>query len=505
MNPTNEKQNLIDATKKDSQGLTKRVVKGSLWVFALRIAQLIFGFARLTVLAYMLSVDDFGLLGIAILMMMTLETFSETGFKHALIQKKKNITPYLDAAWTILIIRGFILFTCLYFIAPYAAIFFGAPEATPVIQVIGLSILFLSFTNIGVVNFQKELEFNKQFVFQFSGTLVDFIVAISAAIILQNVWALVFGLLAGNITRCVVSYIIHPYRPKISMDFAKIKELWGFGKWILGATILTFLLVQGDDIFVGKILGVTALGFYTLAYRYSNMPATEITHVISQVTFPTYSKLQDNIPKLREAYLKVLQVTAFLSFLAAGLIFAFANDFTVLVLGDKWLPMVLTLQILVVWGLTRSIGACTGPLFRAVKKPEISTKMIAARFVIFIILVYPFTITWGFVGTAMSVAIAGLITRPITDYLVIKIIKCSAWEYVKAILVPMIALTIMLIILFLLKFYVFTSIELIYFIIMIIIGLLVYFGFIFAFDKKFNFGYRDILKNQLLTLLVKSK
>jgi len=279
-------------------------------------------------------------MGIALLIMSTLDIFSQTGFQSALIQKKKDIKSYLDSAWTILILRGFILFAILFFIAPYAATFFNAPEAKHIIQVIGFSILFQAFTNIGVIYFQKELEFNKEFIYQFAGILADFIVAISAVLILKNVWALVFGLLAGNAAKCFVSYLIHPYKPHLSLSWDKVKELFNFGKWIFGSSILIFLITQGDDIFVGKLLGATALGFYQMAYRISNMPATEITHVISQVTFPPYSKLQDNLPKLREAYLKVLQLTAFLSFSIAGLIFILAPDFTKIFLGEKWMPMV---------------------------------------------------------------------------------------------------------------------------------------------------------------------
>jgi len=303
--------------------LSQKVVKGGFWVFFLRIVNRGFSLIRLIILARILSPSDFGLMGIALLTMSTLETFSQTGFQQALIQKKEDIESYLNSAWTVLIFRGLILFVILYLIAPYAALFFNVPEARPIIRVIGFSILFQAFTNIGVIYFKKELEFRKQFIYQFTGTLADFIVAVSAVLILKNVWALVLGLLAGNIVRCFVSYLIHPYRPHLSKDLVKAKELFGFGKWIMGSSILIFLVTQGDDIFVGKLLGTTALGFYQLAYRISNMPATEITHVISQVTFPAYSKLQDNIPKLREAYIKVLQVTTFLSFPIAGLIFKY--------------------------------------------------------------------------------------------------------------------------------------------------------------------------------------
>ncbi|MCD6270366.1 oligosaccharide flippase family protein, partial [bacterium] len=264
--------------------LSQRVVKGGFWVFLLRIVNRGFSLIRLVILARILSPNDFGLMGIALLTMATLDTFSQTGFQQALVQKKEDIKSYLDSAWTVLILRGFILFAILFFIAPYAAIFFDAPEAKSIIQVIGFAVLLQAFTNIGVIYFQKELEFNKQFIYQLSGTLADFIVAISAVLILKNVWALVLGLLAGSFARFVVSYLIHPYRPHLSFDLGRAKELFGFGKWVLGSSILVFLITQGDDIFVGKLLGVAALGFYQMAYRISNMPATEITHVISQVT-----------------------------------------------------------------------------------------------------------------------------------------------------------------------------------------------------------------------------
>jgi len=408
--------------------LSQRVVKSGFWVFFLRIFSQGFGLLRLIILARILSPSDFGVMGIALLTMSILEIFSETGFQHALIQKKENIKSYLDSAWTVLILRGFVLFVILYFIAPYAAVFFNTPEAKPIIRVIGFSILFQAFTNIGITYFKKELEFNKEFIYQLTGTLADFIVAISAVLILRNVWALVLGLLAGNITRCFVSYLIHPYKPRLYFALEKVKELFGFGKWILGSSILIFLLGQGDDIFVGKLLGATMLGFYQLAYRISNMPATEITHVISQVTFPAYSKLQDDLPKLRESYLKVLQVTAFLSFPVAGLIFILAPDFTRIFLGEKWMPMVLAMQVLCILGALRSIAAASGPIFLALGRPDFETKISVAELALLAILIYPLTTKWGITGTAISISIVSCSFIFIVLSIVIKLTKMEKSE-----------------------------------------------------------------------------
>ena len=488
----------IKNLSKPGENLSQCAVRGGFWVFSLRLIQQSFNLARLIILARILAPHDFGLLGIALLTMATLETFSQTGFQQALIQKKKDIKSYLDSAWTVSIIRGIILFLILYLIAPYAAIFFEVPEAKLIIQVIGLSILLKAFTNIGVIYFQKELEFNKQFIYQLSGTLVDFIVAVSAALMLQNVWALVYGVLAGNLVRFIMSYLVHPYRPHLSLDMEKIKELFGFGKWIMGSSILIFLITQGDDIFVGKLLGVTALGFYQMAYKISNLPATEITHVISQVTFPAYSKLQDNIQKLREAYLKTLQLTAFLSFPIAGLIFVLAPDFTTIFLGEKWMPMVPAMQVLVIAGLLRSIMATTGPIFNSVGKPKIGTKWQIIRLFVLVSLIYIFTIKLGILGTSIAVFLSNFISTIGFCREVITITKCKLKDFIKMIFFPLINGVIIIITVNSLKMMI-HDVSILEFISFILVSFLVTFGLVYLFDKLTNYNigtrFKDIINS----------
>src|SRR5574341_1259106 len=147
---------IINNVRKPGASLTHRVVISGFWVFTLRILQKVFGFIRLIVLARVLAPDDFGLMGIALLTMSALETFSQSGFQLALIQKKENIDSYLNSAWTFLILRGFMLFGILYLIAPYAATFFNATEAKSIIRIIGLSLFIKAFTNIGVIYLNKD-------------------------------------------------------------------------------------------------------------------------------------------------------------------------------------------------------------------------------------------------------------------------------------------------------------------------------------------------------------
>lgn len=480
-------QNNFFDTPSPTGGLRARVVRGGFWVFALRITTRLFGLARTIILARLLAPADFGLFGIALLAMSALETFSQTGFNAALIQKKEDTKAYLDMAWTVQAIRGIILGLIAFAIAPYVAMFFDAPAAKPLLQVIAFSVLLQGFTNIGVVYFQKELEFHKLFVYQLCGTFADIGVAITVAFLLRSVWALVFGLLAGTLVRTVLSYFVHPYRPRIRFNRQQFKELFGFGKWLLGSSVLMFLVTQGDDIFVGKLLGVTALGFYQLAYRLSNMPATEITHVISQVTFPAYSKLQDDITKLKEAYLKVLQITAFLSFPIAGLIFVLGPDFTKIFLGEKWMPMVPAIQVLVLAGLVRSIAATTGPVFLAVGKPKIETQWQVVRFLILAALIYPLTIRWGIVGSSIAVLLSILASTLGFIVMVLQITSCKTLKFAKTIAFPWIGGALMVISVFAVKA-TSNTIGMPHFFLLAAVGGLTYLSVIYLLDRVANYG-----------------
>lgn len=404
-----EQDNTRKKISKAKPTLPHRVIKGGGWFALLVVIKQSLNIVRLIIVARILSPSDFGIMGIALVLIAALDTISKTGFQEALIQKKDSIKEYLNTAWTVLIIRGIILYVILYILSPYVANFFAVPSAKIVIQVMGLTVFLQAAANIGVVYYKKELEFNKEFFYQISGTLVDFIVTVTIAMLFRNIWALVLGFVSGYFTRLIVSYVIHAYRPRLYLDYKKAKELFAFGKWVLASSIVIFLITQGDDIFVGKFLGATMLGFYQLAYRISNLPATQITHIMSQVTFPAYSKLQEDISKLSKAYLKVLQVTAFLSFPITGLIFILASDFTAIFLGQKWIPIVPVIQVLSVYGMFRSLGALPGNVVTALGKVKILPVIPIIQLVFIVLFIYPMAVKFQLMGVSIIVTFSVMV------------------------------------------------------------------------------------------------
>lgn len=473
---------------KQRGSLSRQVAIGGIWVFALRVLENLLRITRLVIVARFLSPHDFGLFGIALLVLSTMETFSQTGFQTALVQKPGDITPYLDTAWTVAIIRGGCLFLLLFFAAPYIASFFQVEGATHVIRLVGATLLIGALVNSGIVTLQRELDFARQFLYRLASTFIDFVVVLIAAVVMRNVWALVLGWLAGSLAGLIASYLIHPYRPRLRIEWEKARELFGFGRWISASAILVFLITQGDDALVGKFLGPTMLGFYQMAYRISNIPTTEITHVISQVTFPAYAKIQNNRPKLREAYLRVLKLTALLSFPVAGLIFVLASDFAKIFLGIRWMPIVPAMQVLAFWGLIRSLGATTGPLFVAVGRPQMATKLQLMLLFLLAIFIYPLSIKWGILGTSLAVLAASIFPN-FAAFCFLKKMGTSKLGGIARVLLPPCLATLALILLIASLRAFWTSATVMKFIVSMIIGVVIYIFLIYLSDKWLATNY----------------
>jgi O-antigen/teichoic acid export membrane protein len=467
--------------------ISQRVVYSSIWLVALRISNRGLRVIRTIILARLLTPGDFGAFGIALLSLAALETFTESGFAKALIQRKTNVEKYLNIAWTIQITRGFILALTLYMVAPLISSFFREPEIVWIIRALGIAFLFRSFENVGIIYFRKELEFHKFFLYDFCGTIAELIIVIPLAFVLRNVWPLVFGYITANFVRFLMSYILHSYRPRIEIDWKKTKELFKFGKWVLANSIISFLSLNGDNAFVGKFLGSIELGYYQIAFVFSNFTAKEFANIIGQITFPTYSKLQDNIPKLRTAFLNTLEFTVFISVPVTFCILLLGHDFTRIFLGDKWMPMVPALQILSISGFIRSITATGGPLFNAVYRPNLVPFMNSARVIIMGIAIYPLTTRFGISGASVAVLMGVLATVPTWCYKTSEIIEVKRYLLYR-ILLPFLPGVMIIVLSILLLKQVLYSTGLFELLGIILVAGLSYLSYFIFLWKRFDYG-----------------
>ncbi len=396
------------------QSLYKRTLDSGIWNFILRASKILMNFVKLIIIARILPPDEIGLFGAALLAVSIIETFSQTGISAALIQKKEDISDFLDTAWSVLLLRGILIFAVCFFFAPAASAFLGEKGLTPVIRVISVSFLIAGFNNIGMVYFEKELKFQKKFAVNFIANIFDFTVTVILTLVWRNIAALMAGYIVNAVVIMILGYSLHPHRPRFSLNRERTAEMFKFGKWITLSSVLLFLIMHGDDIFVSKYLGLAMLAFYQFAYRVSNMPATEIAAVVTQVSFPAFSLIQDDPVKLRTAFRQVLSLTALVSFYLTAGIMVLAPDIIAYFLKPEWMAAAVPLQILAVWGAVRSIAGINTSVLNAVKRPDIITKLSAVKLLILAVLIFPLTKKWGITGTSVAVVISSVLITPVT-------------------------------------------------------------------------------------------
>jgi len=497
------KENKIDIIEGIDGDLSRKVTKGALWVTVSAICSKGLGLISSIILARLLLPSDFGLLAIATAIVSMTQGLTTTGFGSALIQKQEKPEDFLNIAWTFELAKYFTLFFTLFFLAPLFALFFKEPAAIAVLRVISFSLIFQGLANIGIIYFRKNLDFKRQFIFNIVPQIIYIIVVIPLAFILRNVWALVWASVVRGLVVCVISYIMHPYRPHLDFNINKAKELFNFGKWILGSSIIVIIRSQGITMFVGKFLGIPTLGFYNRAEVFSTALFQQLIVIIWQVGYPAYSQLQKATVRLKRAYLLTLKLLTFSGLPMAGGLLILSWDFTHLFLTDKWIAIVPVIQVLCLSAMIGFITSPAGIMFQAIGKPSIGTKIGAAEVMILAITIYPLSLKWGITGTALSFLLSILIALPVHCYMAIKISKCTVGEFIKPILLAMINTGIMMIAVFGVKNYLFVQIGFVQFFSLVVGGAVIYFVVAYIFDKFFDYGIYKLIRERIKALKIK--
>ena len=392
----------------ESSDLGVRAMRAGRWLLAVQVVSKIVGLIQRVFLARLIAPHDFGLMGIALLMIGGFEAISTPDLSSGLIQKKGDIRDYLNTFWTCQVIRAIIVSIILITCAPFLSSFFKTPSSMNIIRFVSLGIILRAAINPGVLQFHKNIELRPQFIMTSSASIAGAVISIIYAVIWENVWALVAGVLFNALVSCLSSYLLHPFRPKLELSMDKLTEMFKFGGWLWLAGILIFCVTQGDDLVVSRLLGTKMLGYYQMAFWLANLPATQISHVLQQVSFPAFSEMQSDNNRLITGFSKTLQGTLIFALPYAIMIFMLAEPVTDFVFGSQWKPMVPALKVLCLAGLLRCASSTIGPLLMAIGKPRLITVGQIARLAVLAVSVMSFTVWWGFVGTAFSVVLAAI-------------------------------------------------------------------------------------------------
>lgn len=314
-----------------------------MFTVATRWVDRLIGLISTLVLARLLVPEDFGVIAMASLVIALADVVFDLGVHVTLVQKPAPLQEDFDTAWTLGIIQSAVAMVVLYLCAPSAAQYFKEPRVEDVIKVLGVALLATGFENIGVVNFQKDMHFGKDFLFMFTKRFAGFVATIACAWLLRTYWALVVGSVFGRLVGVVCSYWMHPMRPSLSLS--RVREITGVSQWLLARTTGNYFENQLHRLVVGRRDSVAALGTYTMAGDISAMPSTELLMPINRVLFPAFVAVKEDPQELKRVFLLAQGVQSLIAIPASIGLALVAPELVALMLGAKWVMAVPLIQI----------------------------------------------------------------------------------------------------------------------------------------------------------------
>jgi O-antigen/teichoic acid export membrane protein len=246
------------------------------------------GLVSVLVLARVLTPKDFGTVALAMSVLALVDIFSALGLRQALLRIARPERAHYDTAWTIQLLVLGILAAVLVAIGPLAARFYDEPALAILIAILASCFVIDGLANIGVIDFERHLDFGRDLRMRLSVRLTTFAVTVSAALILQNYWALVIGTVMQSLLNAVASYYFHPFRPRLSL--AKRDELLGVSLWMFLASAAQTIHNQVEKIVVGRITTRNVVGFYAVSRDLSAIFTEEIATALNRVTFVTTAR-----------------------------------------------------------------------------------------------------------------------------------------------------------------------------------------------------------------------
>lgn len=397
------------------QGLLSRFLRACSWVTAEGLMMQVVRTVRLLVLTWLLAPEIFGLMAVVWCLLGLLREFSDTGIRHALIQNPRGLQKeYLHTAWALTLVRNVLLILVLFTVAPYIYLLGGIyqnPELVRLLRWSCLILLFEGLTSISLVVLQKQLVFKPVVLIQIFAQIIGTVAAIILAWRLRNAWALVISEIIAMGLMCVLSYVVHPYRPRIQWHKQACRELIGYGVMIYIVTLVDALCFR-VDILLLPLLGSSyyEVGLYSLAMTVIMAACSLFSKLTITVGFPMLSEVQNDMAKVRKLTTEIIKATQMISLPVFVLLGLWAHEL-VRILPDKYAGIGELLRCLSVFGFFQVLLRQLSPPFCAINQVGWCLARSILQLVITVGLLVPMYRQRGLIGVCWAINIATIVAN----------------------------------------------------------------------------------------------
>lgn len=304
----------------------------------------------------LLTPADYGLLAMAMVFVSFISMFSEMGLGAAVVQQADIDQRLLRRVFGVILLIHFLLASLLALAAPFIASFYAEPRVLPVIRVLSLQFVFAGFAVIPDAQLQRRIEFRNRSLLDLSSAIIASVTTLAMAFAGAGVWALVMGSLFSQIWKTIGINWLSPFMHWPDFSVQGMRSLLRFGGHLSAAQLFWMFFSQIDILICAKFLGNEVLGFYSLAMHLASLPSQRISGLVNQVAFPTFSRMQSEVHKVGVNMLLGAQILSFFAFPILWGMSSIAPEIVEVMLGPKWTPSVLPLQLIAIIIPLRMIG-----------------------------------------------------------------------------------------------------------------------------------------------------
>lgn len=322
-------------------------------------------FLTTIVLARVLEPRDFGLVALATLALLSLAIFSDFGFGSALVLRRDLGHEALRTALTSMLALAALVGAAIVAISPVAADTFTEPDLPPLLAALAITVPIGAVVSFHEALLQRELEFRRRFVGRLVQAVVYAMVGLVSAFLGAGVWSLVLAQVISVTAQAAGLIALAPVRVWPGFSGSAARELLRTGRGFIAQGWLAFASQNADYFVIGRLLGTTPLGFYSMAYRAGSLPYLAVADPIAKVTFPAFSRLRERGEDVEPAFLSTLRLIALVTMPVGIVLSAGAAPFTVSVFGDDWRPMIGPLVAIGIWASIRPIQVTIGWLLNS--------------------------------------------------------------------------------------------------------------------------------------------
>lgn len=424
----------------EGKSLKSEAFSGAKWTTAASVTTTLTRFFQIAVLARLLRPEDFGLVGMVMIVIGFAQVFSDAGVSAAIVQRQRVTPGQLSSLYWLNIFSGVAVFAALLCVTPVAVSFFGYEELRGLFHLASLLFLIIPFGQQFQFLLQKELKFDTISKIDVTATLIDAGASVAAAAAGAGAVSIILGHLCGASARAALLFArgMKFHRPSLRFRTSDLRGFVSFGLYQMGEKSLNYFQGNVDNLLIGKILGPKQLGYYTIAFNLIIQPVSRINPIINRVVFPLYAKVQADTERLRRGFFLTLKYLTLINFpLLIGLAVV-ARPFVITVYGREWAPCVPVIQILAFVGMMKARGNPIGSLILSKGRADLGFKWTLIVAVCNTAAVY-LVVGRGIVAVAAMLVFLGsvyflisyqFLTRPLIG-------KCAKEIYIDNFLVPL--------------------------------------------------------------------